>query len=213
MVTDILQQISYGVYVVSARDKDKPTGCIANSVMQITSSPAIIAVSMHHDNHTHAVIRQSGKFAVSVLAEDSDPAIIGTFGFRSGRDTDKFAQVNSRTVEDVAVVEDACGYFVCEVVGQTETPTHTIFLGAVQKSELFGNRTPMTYAYYHAVIKGKSPKNAPTYVPAATESAKGPQAKRKFQCSVCGYVYEGEELPEDFVCPVCGVLSTRFSEI
>lgn len=158
-------KLSYGVYVISAWDNGRPTGCVANSAMQIAVEPSTIAVSINHDNYTHKCISESGRFSLSILAEDTDPLIIGTFGFHSGKDTDKFAQVKYSVEEYLPVVSDSCGYLVCEVIDQMETPTHTVFLGKVTGAELLGEREPMTYAYYHKVIKGKSPKNAPTYIP------------------------------------------------
>ena len=103
--------MSYGVYVVSAYDEEKgrSTGCTANSVMQVTAEPATVAVSVNHVNHTHACIEKTGKFAVSILAESSKPLIIGTFGFRSGRDFDKFAGFDTREVDGLQVLNDACG--------------------------------------------------------------------------------------------------------
>lgn len=205
-------KLSYGVYVVSTWDEGRPTGCIANSAMQITSKPASIAVSINHDNYTNKCIEQSGRFAISILAEDSDPAIIGTFGFQSGKDVDKFAQVKY-TVEDLMpVITDSCGYIVCRVIDKMETATHTVFLGEVEGAEVFGSRNAMTYAYYHQVVKGKSPKNAPTYIPEEEEKKENGPVK-KFRCQVCGYVYEGEELPPDYKCPICGMGTDQFTEI
>lgn len=158
-------KLSYGVYVVSTWDNGRPTGCTANSAMQITSSPATVAVSINHDNYTNQCIKETGKFAISILAEDSKPLIIGTFGFQSGKDNDKFAEIAYSVKDYLPVVEDSCGYIVCDVADTMETATHTVFLGEVKGAELFGNRKEMTYAYYHNVIKGKSPKNAPTYIP------------------------------------------------
>jgi len=160
----ILRNLSYGVYVVSTMDGERPTGCIANSVMQITSSPATVALSMNHDNFTNECIRKSGKFAVSVLATDSEPLLIGKFGFASGRDKDKFADVDYEMKEGLPVVKDSCGYLVFNVINQMETSTHTVFLGELVDGDVFGERVEMSYSYYHKVIKGKSPKNAPTYI-------------------------------------------------
>ena len=158
--------MSYGVYVVSAYDAEngRSTGCTANAVMQVTAEPETVAVSINHVNHTHACIEKEGKFAVSILAETSKPLIIGTFGFRSGRDFDKFAGFDAREVDGIKVLNDACGYFVCEVVQKMETATHTVFLGKVIAGERLQKAAPMTYAYYHNVIKKKKKKNAPTYV-------------------------------------------------
>ena len=111
------------------------------------------------------------------------------------------------------VVSDSCGYIVCEVIDKMETSTHTVFLGEVKGAELFGDRDAMTYAYYHKVVKGKSPKNAPTYIPDEEEEKKENGKIRRFKCEVCGYIYEGEELPADFKCPICGVGADKFKEI
>lgn len=211
MNPNTFHKLSYGVYVVSTWDNGRPTGCTANSAMQITSSPATIAISINHDNYTNKCIQETGRFAISILAEDSEPSIIGTFGFRSGKDFDKFSAVEYSVKDFMPVVNDSCGYIVCEVIDKMETSTHTVFLGEVKGAELFGNRDAMTYAYYHKVIKGKSPKNAPTYIPEQEEKKEG--RIRKWKCTVCGYVYEGEELPEGYKCPVCGMGEDKFIEI
>ena len=197
-------KLSYGVYVVSTWDKGRATGCTANSAMQITSDPATIAVSINHNNYTNQCIRETGRFAISILGENTDPGVIGTFGFKSGKDCNKFDEVESLVKGYMPVVADACAYIVCEVVDKMETSTHTVFLGKVLDADLLKADDPMTYAYYHNVIKGKSPKNAPTYI---AEEKPAEEDAAKYVCGVCGYVYEGdvpfEELPDDFVCPVC----------
>ena len=215
MDTKIFRSMSYGVYAVTTMDGERPTGCIANSVMQITSSPATVAVSMNHDNYTNSCMEKCGIFAVSVLSEKSDPGIIGTLGFSSGRDRDKFAEVGYEMAEGVPVVKDSCGYVVCRIINKMETSTHTVFLGEVIGTGTYEGAAPaMTYAYYHQVIKGKSPKNAPTYMQEEPETSKaGEKQLNRYVCQVCGYVYEGEELPEDFVCPVCGVGADKFKKV
>lgn len=157
-------KLSYGVYVVSTWDNGRPTGCTANSAMQITSEPATIAVSINHDNYTNKCIQENGRFAISILGEHTDPAVIGTFGFRSGKDFNKFDNTESVMKGYMPVVADACAYIICEVIDKMETSTHTVFLGKVLDADLLKADDPMTYAYYHNVIKGKSPKNAPTYI-------------------------------------------------
>ena len=168
--------------------------------MQITSSPATIAVSVNKNNYTHDCILKSKKFAVSVLHEQSSPDIISVFGFSSGRDTDKFSKVDYAVKGMMPVVANSAAYIVCDLEKTMETNTHTVFLGKVADADVLENKPPMTYAYYHNVVKGKTAKNAPTYIEEKTE-------KGKWVCSVCGYVYDGEvpfeELPDDFRCPVC----------
>lgn len=165
MDTNILRKLSYGVYVVSTWDNGRPTGCTANSAMQITSSPATVAVSINHDNYTNQCIKETGKFAISILSEKSEPSIIGTFGFWSGRESNKFEKVKYAVEDYMPVITDSCGYIVCQVTGQMETQTHTIFLGEAVGGKVFSEADAMTYDYYHKVIKGRSPKNAPTYIP------------------------------------------------
>lgn len=157
-------QLSYGVYVVSTWDEGRATGCTANSAMQITSEPATIAVSINHDNYTNQCIQSTGRFAISVLGEHTDPGVIGTFGFKSGKDYNKFDDVESALKDNMPVVTDACAYITCEVIDRMETSTHTVFLGKVLDADVLKKDEPMTYSYYHNVIKGKSPKNAPTYI-------------------------------------------------
>jgi len=157
------QKLSYGVYVISTWDNGRGTGCTANSVMQITSQPATIAVSINHSNYTNECIQNTGKFAISVLGENSNPGIIGTFGFKSGRDCNKFDEVEQVIKGYLPVVADACAYIVCDVIDKMETDTHTVFLGKVVDADKMKEDKAMTYAYYHEVIKGKSPKAAPTY--------------------------------------------------
>lgn len=215
MNINVFRSMSYGVYIVSAMDGERPTGCVANSIMQITASPATVAVSINHDNYTNGCIEKSGKFAFSILAEDSDAGLIGNFGFQSGKDVDKFAHVDYELAEGVPVIKHTCGYVVCKVVNKMETATHTVFLGEVIDGAVYDEAAEaMTYAYYHKVVKGKSPKNAPTYLPDEKEAAAGDSGRKaKYVCEVCGYVYEGELLPADYRCPVCGVGADRFKRI
>ncbi|MBQ8647450.1 MAG: flavin reductase [Oscillospiraceae bacterium] len=204
MNKSVLYDLSYGVYVVTTLDGERPTGCVANSVMQITSSPATVAVSLNHNNHTNGCVAKGGRFAVSVLAEETDPALIGRFGFQSGRDADKFEGLEHEVHSGMPIPKaDLCGWMVCEVLDTLETETHTVFLAKVVDGEKGSGKTPMTYAYYHNVIKGKSPKNAPTYRGEEQPAAE----KAVWKCSICGYVYEGEtpfeELPDSYTCPIC----------
>ena len=204
MNTKMLFNLSYGLYIISAMDGERPTGCTANSLIQITADPIKVALSMNKNNYTNKCIRESGKFGAVVLAEDSDPSLIGGFGFRSGKDCDKFDGMDYEVHSGVPVVKAGIGYMVFNVVDSMEVDTHTIFIGELIDAEEYVPGTPMTYSYYHNVIKGKSPKNAPTYV---KEEPKEDNKKDIWVCSVCGYEYDGdvpfEELPETYKCPIC----------
>ena len=218
MNTKIFRDMSYGVYVTATLDGERPVGCITNSIMQITSEPATIAVSVNHNNYTNSCIEKTGKFAFSILGENSDPGLIGTFGFQSSKDVDKFAAVDYEVAEEMPVIRDSLGYVVCRVINKMETSTHTVFLGEVIAAETYDKKdNAMTYSYYHKVVKGKSPKNAPTYLPEedapAKESVQEEKKLSQWKCQVCGYVYEGEELPADYKCPICGMGADKFQKI
>lgn len=214
MNTNVFRNLSYGVYVISSLDGERHTGCVANSVLQVTSSPATVAVSMNHDNYTNSCIADSGYFAVSILSETSDASLIGRFGFQSGRDVDKFDGIPYQVKENLPVLNDCCGYIVCKVIDKMETSTHTVFLGEVIDGDTCGSSPAMTYAYYHNVVKGKSPKNAPTYLPEEDEAKAS--ASSVWKCSICGYIYDGEtpfeELPEDYTCPICKQPKSKFEK-
>ncbi len=224
MNRQVLNSLSYGVYAVTTMDGERPVGCIANSTMQITSTPATLAVSMNHDNFTKECIERTGFFAVCIMSEEVEPSIIGTFGYNSARQMDKFEKVAYEMKDGLPVIKQACGYIICKVVDSFETTTHTIFLGEMTDGEVLKTETPMTYAYYHRVIKGSSPKNAPTYIPEDNETQAAQEQvlkdalkavpvtekPKQFVCTVCGYIYEGEEVPEDYICPICGVGKDKF---
>ena len=165
MNPNVFRNISYGVYIIGTMDDDRRTGCVVNSVMQITSSPATIALSMNHDNYTHSCIEKTNKFSISILSVDVDPQIIGKFGYYSGKDTNKYEHISYDMKEDIPILKDSCGYLVCNVINKVETTTHTVYIAEVLDGDVLKNEIPMTYSYYHKVIKGSSPKNAPTYLP------------------------------------------------
>lgn len=209
MNKNVFRNLSYGVYIISTLEGDRSTGCVANSIMQITSEPATIALSMNHDNFTNSCIAKSGLFAISILSETSASSLIGQFGFQCGKDVDKFEGISHTMKKGLPVIDDSCGYIVCKVIDTMETSTHTVFLGEVVEGDILGDSPAMTYAYYHNVVKGKSPKNAPTYLPEEAESSDG-----AWVCSICGYVYDGEtpfeDLPDSYKCPVCGQGKDKF---
>lgn len=176
MNSNVFFNMSYGVYVITTMDGERPTGCVANSLMQITSSPATVALSMNHDNYTHSCIEKSGKFGVSILSVNVDPQIIGKFGYFSGKDTNKFENISHEMKDGLPILTECCGYLVCKVIDKVETSTHTIFLAEVIDGDNAKDEIAMTYSYYHKVVKGKSPKNAPTYI---AEEQKKKQQKLK----------------------------------
>jgi flavin reductase (DIM6/NTAB) family NADH-FMN oxidoreductase RutF len=157
--------IGYGLYIVCAGKDDTFNGQIANTVFQVTSDPATVAVSINKQNYTHELIVSSGKFTVSVLNEETPMTFIGRFGFKCGRDLNKFEGVGVKTGATgvPVVVENTVSSLEAEVVNSMDCGSHTIFLGKVVESEVFSDATPMTYAYYQKSKGGKAPKSAPTY--------------------------------------------------
>jgi flavin reductase (DIM6/NTAB) family NADH-FMN oxidoreductase RutF/rubredoxin len=222
-----LYKLGYGLYIVSARKGDRLNGQIANTVFQITSEPPTIAVSINKNNLTHEFITESKVLAVSVLSQDTPLNFIGRFGFKSGRDTDKLDGINYKIGESRApvVTDNTLAYLEVKVDKEVDVGTHTIFIGELVGAEVIKEGEPMTYAYYHQVKRGTTPKTAPSYI----EEKKEVAAKMaKYKCTVCGYIYDPElgdpdsgikpgtpfeQLPEDWVCPVCGAAKSEFEKI
>ncbi len=200
MDTKALWCLSYGVYVVSTVDNDgkKATGCIANSVMQVTYDT--VAVSINHNNYTNTCIKKSRKFGISVLGQNVDDNVIPIFGFQSGREVNKFENIKYFEKAGLNIISNSVGYIICKVDDILETETHTIFLGKITDCGVLSNEPVMTYEYYHKMKNGKSPKNAPTYIEETVQSD-----ELSYRCSICGYIYKGDitKEPEDYVCPIC----------
>jgi len=159
-------KLSYGLYVITSGEGGKFNGQIANTVFQVTSEPPTVAVSINKANYTHEFIRSSRRFAVSILEEATPMTMIGRFGFKCGRDIDKFDGMRVRTGKTgVPIVTDhTVAFMEAEVIGEMDCGTHTLFLGKVVECDILDAAAePMTYAYYHEIKGGKSPKNAPTY--------------------------------------------------
>ena len=162
MNKEILKNISYGVYIVSSLDGERQTGCVANSIMQVTHD--VIAISINHENFTNECIKKSKRVAVSILGENVENNVIPVFGFQSGRTNDKFKMIKNFTKDDLGIIETALGYIICEPVDVAETETHSVFLCKIIDGEILNPQPPMTYAYYQKVKNGRSPKTAPTYI-------------------------------------------------
>jgi len=163
---DALFKVSYGLYVISSCKEDKLNGQIANTVFQVASEPPLIAVSISKQNLTHQFIQQSKIFTISVLSQQTSMKFIGHFGFKSGRDINKFANINYKTGKTGApiVLDNTVAYLEAKALKAFDLGTHTIFVGQVVWGEILTEDEPMTYAYYHSVKHGKAPKTAPTYV-------------------------------------------------
>jgi len=160
-----LWKISYGMYVVCSKNEKKLNGQIANTVFQITADPAQIAISISKQNYTHDCLAASKKFAVSILTEDTPMKLIGTFGFKSGKDINKFEGINFKlNSAGIPILSDfSAGFLEADIINQIDAGTHTIYIGLVTGAETQSDNPPMTYDYYHKVKQGLTPKNAATY--------------------------------------------------
>jgi flavin reductase (DIM6/NTAB) family NADH-FMN oxidoreductase RutF/rubredoxin len=231
--------ITYGLYIVTCCCEEGLNGQISNTVMQITDQPPQITVCINKKELTHDYIIKSGHFGVSVLEQDTPMKLIGLFGFKSGRDIDKLSQVEYKAAPNGCplVTRNAIAIFEAEVVETVDAGSHTLFIGKVNFSEVIKQAEPLTYAYYHKVLKGKSPEFSPVSKLASDnkqveqdkkrdDSEKRSSKMKKYVCNVCGYVYDPEkgdpdggikpgtafeDIPDDWVCPICGVGKDEFS--
>ncbi|QIB68003.1 flavin reductase [Aminipila butyrica] len=200
MDNNALFKIGYGLYVLTAREGEKDNGCIVNTVMQVTSSPLVLAVGVNKQNYTHDMIMRTKEFNVSVLDVNSKFSVFQNFGFQSGRNADKFADFKSveRTENGILYIkENTNAYLSGKVLEAIDFGTHTLFKAEVADAECFSNAETLTYSYYQQHVK-----------PAAK-----PVEKSGWRCKICGYVYEGDPLPEDFICPICKHGAVDFEKI
>ena len=203
-------KISYGLYIVATAFEGEKAGYIANTVFQVTSSPAQVAISCHKDNHTLQVLLKSGVFSVSVLKKDTPTGLIGTFGYMSGKEVDKFTNVKSMVKSSGApVVTESCvAWLDCRVEKTLDLGTHILFVGLVLECGVSSEDEPLTYDWYRTKYKLLSPKNSPTYISSETPSTAGgsvqkevvamepeaePEDKEPYICTICGHVYYPEE--------------------
>jgi len=219
-----LFKVSYGLYIVCAGSKEKGNGYISNTVFQVTSDPPRFATCCNKDNHTVGLIQSSGVFSVSVLQNDASAGTIGTFGYKSGIDTDKLNGMELRYGETGVpiVLNDTIAFLEFKVVETIDVGTHLMFIGElVQSVVLDENADPLTYLHYRKVKKGVAPKNAPTYIDKSKlEKASDGETYAKYECPACGYIYDDEkedvkfdDLPEDWECPICGEEKSEFIKL
>ncbi len=193
MDNSAINKVSYGLYVLTTNDGQKNNGCIINTVMQITSfEPFHFVVSVNKNNYSHETIQKTKKFNVSALNTDTIFDVIERFGFHSGRDTDKFDGYKYKVAENgIAYLEQYCNsYFSFDVLEEFDFGSHTVFKVLLVDAKQFNDKESLTYSYYHKHI---NPKN---------KIAKENEGKG-YMCTICGYIHEGEELPDDIVCPLC----------
>ncbi len=190
-------KLTYGLFVLSAREGNKDNGCIVNTVSLITDVPKRITVYVNKLNYTEQMIKKTGVFNVSVLTESAPFEIFKQFGFQSGRDADKFAGGEYPRSENGLYYLPAHtnALISAKVADALDYGTHTLFVADVTEAKVLSSEPSVTYEYYFAHIK---PKPA-----AKPEAAAGEKKLKRWVCKICGFVYEGEYLPEDYICPLC----------
>jgi len=187
-----LRKLTYGLFVLTAKEGEKDNGCIINTAGQITSSPLRITIAVNKENYTHDMIIKTGEFNISILSQSAPFSIFKQFGFQSGRDVDKFAgsDHNERTANGIRYIpEHANSIISAKVVDALDYGSHTLFVADVTQANVLSKEPSTTYQYYFDHIKPKP--QAPV------------EQKKGFVCKICGYIYEGDTLPKDFICPLC----------
>ena len=230
----VFRDISYGLYIVSTKYNEKNVGCIVNTLSQVTSENPVISLSINKNNFTNEAIKQTKKFAVSIISEKIKEEIIYKFGYHSSRDTNKFENCNYKEIDGIPIIiDEICSYLVCELIQIVDCGSHDIFIAKVLTTKKISNEKEMTYRYYHEVVKAVAPKNAPTYI----EEDSSPENKpignvnigktdeadsktEKYRCIICGYIYDEaiekikfKDLPDDWKCPRCGVGKENFIKL
>lgn len=198
-----MYKLTYGLFVLTSQYNGKDNGCIINTAGQVTSEPNRISIAVNKNNLTHDFVKDSGKFNISILSEAADFDTFKHFGFQSGRDTDKFdGYVDCKRSANglYYVTKGTNGYISASVEQAIDLGSHTLFIASVEDMEVLSSVPSATYDYYQSNIKPKPEKI----------SVGG---KVAWRCTVCGYVYEGEELPADFICPLCKHPASDFEKV
>jgi len=205
MNTKALHTLSYGLFILTAHEGDKDNGCIINTVSQVTSEPNQISIAVNKSNHTHDMIMRTLKFTVSVIHQKADFGIFKHFGFQSGTDVNKFHNYDlcKRSENQTMIVLDGTNAYISATVTSTlDLGTHTLFLATVDDAEILNDIPSATYEYYQKYIK-----------PQPTSNKNLESTGTIWRCSVCGYEYIGEELPDDFICPLCKHPASDFEKV
>lgn len=201
-----MYKLSYGLFVCTAKRGDKVNGCIINTAMQIASEPNTISVAINKANYTHDMVKETGTCNISVISKDADFELFKRFGFQSGRDADKFAGFDGsyKTVENglPVVTAGTNAYFSLKVRDTVDLGSHTLFICEPTAMEVLSDTSSCTYEYYQSDIKPK---------PEAVGTT--PKGETIWRCRICGYEWVGEELPDDFICPICKHPKADFEKI
>ena len=198
-----IYNLTYGLFVLTARCREKDNGCIINTAGQVTSTPNRISITVNKDNFTHDMIMESGKFNISILSEKASFDTFKHFGFQSGKTVDKFEGYSAakRSENGIYYITEGTNAYISASVEQTiDLGTHTMFIAAVDDMEVLADEPSASYAYYQSSIKPQP-------------ETKASQGKTAWRCTVCGYIYEGEELPADYICPLCKHPASDFEKV
>ena len=221
--TVALRSISYGLYIVTSQKDGRDCGCVVNTFAQVTSDPLQVSIAINKENFTTSGILQTQKFEVSVLGQDISMDTVRAFGFKTSADANKFEGINTQESETGLkyLTDNVVASFSVEVSQTLDLGTHLYFVGKVVAARTGSGEPALTYAYYHTVKNGKTPPKASSYIPpeaskdaaepAAEEVGKAPQYA--WRCLVCNHVEYVDELPDDFICPVCGAGKDKFERI
>lgn len=200
-MANAMHNLTYGLFVLTAKDGNKDNGCIINTVTQVTSEPNRISITVNKSNYTHDMIVKTGEFNVSILTENSKFETYKHWGFQSGKNVDKCEAISFKRAENgiIYIADETNAYISAKVISSIDLGTHTMFIADVTAMEVFSYDNSVTYDYYHKNIKSTTQKS---------------DAKKKgFICTVCGYIYEGDTLPDDFICPWCKHPASDFEPI
>lgn len=198
-----LYKLSYGVFMLASVADGKKNGCITNTCMQVANSPTRIAIAVINTNYTAEFVKKSGRFTLSLLDKTCTYETIKHFGMQSGRDMDKFADIPFPEDENGIPYMGwaACAVISARVLDSMDLGSHTLFVAEVEDAKVLSDNEPLTYAYYQDVVKPKPEKKADD------------RKVKAWKCKICGYVYEGSELPKDFTCPLCGHDASDFEPV
>ena len=193
---NVTWKITQGMYVLTTENG----GCVVDAVSQVSAGDnPLISVAVMKKNYTNELLKNNTKFAISILSNDVNPEIIKTFGFNSARDINKFERTETIKVDGLEVIKDSIGYMICEIVDSIDNDTHTLFIGQLIEGDIFEEKEVMSYGYYQEhkdeLLKTKTEKGEIAWI-----------------CTVCGYVYYGEDMPDDYKCPICQVGKELFKK-
>ena len=200
-----MYKLSYGLFVITVKDGEKNSGCITNTAIQVASEPNQISFAINKANYTHELVKKTKKCNISVLSEKADFSLFQRFGFQSGRDVDKFdGFAGYKTAENgiTYITEGTNAWFSIDVKQEVDLGSHTLFIGEPVSMEVLDSAPSATYTFSQEHIK-----------PRPEQKSEGTEGKTVWRCRICGYEYVGEELPEDFICPICKHPASDFEKI